>query len=77
MAFKLKLTLGCDYETYGTKDFRKEHKDDVQKDALENLTDEEVEEHPPLPVVTEVNNNTPPIFSNVVGIHRHSANQKL
>ena len=60
MALKLKLVRGHGYETYNTKEVKKEHKEEAK--AEENETEEE---DAPVPLVTHVNNILHSIFSNV------------
>ena len=60
LALKLKLVKGHGYETYNTKEVKKEHKEEA------NVEEEEtVEEDDPVPIVTHVNNILHSIFSNV------------
>ena len=59
MALKLNLVKGCRYETYDTKEVKKEHKEEAKTEE-EETTDEE-----PVPLVTHVNNILHSIFSNV------------
>ena len=60
LALKLKLVSGRGYETYNTKEVKKEHK-------LEAKVEEEdtVEQDNPVPLVTHVNNILHSIISNV------------
>ena len=51
LALKLKLVRGRGYETYNTKEVKREHKDEAK--AKE---EEAVEEDAPIPLVTHVNN---------------------
>ena len=60
MALKLKLVKGRGYETYNTKEVKKEHKEEAK--AEEN---DKVEEDAPFPLVTHVNNILHSVFSNV------------
>ena len=60
MALKLKLVRGRGYETYNTKEVKKEHKQEAK--AEEEKT---AEEEAPVPLVTHVNNILHSIFSNV------------
>ena len=60
MALKLKLVEGRAYETYNTKEVKKEHKEEAK--AKEEET---AEEDDPVPLVTHVNNILHSIFSNV------------
>ena len=60
MAFKLKIVRGCGYETYNTKEVKKEHKEEA-KAGEEEMAEEEA----PVPLVTHVNNILHSIFSNV------------
>ena len=59
MALKLKLVKGRVYETYNTKEVKKEHKEEAKAEK-EETADEE-----PVPLVTHVNNILHSIFSNV------------
>ena len=59
LALKLKLVKGRGYETYNTKEVKKEHKDEA-KAKEEETTDEEA-----VPLVTHVHNILHSIFSNV------------
>ena len=60
MALKLKLVKGRGYETYNTKEVRKEHKEEAKAEE-----EETVEEDDPVPLVTHVKNILHSIFSNV------------
>ena len=60
LALKLKLVRGRGYETYKSKEVKKEHKEEVKVDEKETV-DEEV----PFLFVTHVNNILHSIFSNV------------
>ena len=60
MALKLKLIRGRGYETYYTKEVKKEHKDESNAEK-----EETAEEDAPAPLVTHVNNILHSIFSNV------------
>ena len=59
LALKLKLVRGRGYETYNTKELKKEHKKEAK-------AEEEVmaEEDDPVSLVTQANNNLHSIFSN-------------
>ena len=59
MALKLKLVRGCGYETYNTKEVKKEHKQEAEAEEEETVEEEAV------PLVTHVNNMLHSIFSNV------------
>ena len=59
MALKLKLVKGCCYETYNTKEVKKEHKGEAKAEE-EKTADEK-----PIPLVTHVNNILHSIYSNV------------
>ena len=59
LALKLKLVKGCGYETYKTKELKKEHKEEAKAE------EEETAEEEPVPLVTHVNNILHSIFSNV------------
>ena len=63
MALKLKLVTkfqGCGYETYKTKELKKEHKEEAKAEE-----EETVEEDAPVSLVTHVKNILHSIFSNV------------
>ena len=60
LALKLKLVRGRGYETYNTKELKKEHKDEVKTEE-----EETAEEDAPVPLVTHVNIILHSIFSNV------------
>ena len=60
LALKLKLVKGRGYETYNTKEVKKDHKEDAKAEE-----EETAEEEAPVPLVTHVNNILPSIFSNV------------
>ena len=60
MALKLKLVRGHGYETYNTKDVKKEHKEEANAEK-----EETAEKDAPAPLVTHVNNILQSIFSNV------------
>ena len=60
MALKLKLVRGCGYETYNTKEVKKEHEGEAKAEE-----EETAEEDAPVPLVTHVNNILHSIFSNV------------
>ena len=57
---KLKLVRCSGYETYNTKEVKKEHKDEAKEEE-----EETVEEDAPVPPVTHLNNILHSIFSNV------------
>ena len=57
---KLKLVRGRCYETYSTKEVKKEHKEEPKAEG-----EETAEEEAPVPLVTHVNNILHSIFSNV------------
>ena len=59
LALKLKLVKGRGYETYNTKEVRKEHKDEAKAE------EEELAEEESVPLVTHVNNILHSTFSNV------------
>ena len=59
MALKLKIVKGRGYETYNTKEVKKEHKEEAKAE------EEETAEEEPVPLVTHVNNILHSIFSNV------------
>ena len=60
MVLKLKLVRGRGYETYNTKEVKKEHKEEAKGE--EEVT---AEEDAPVPVATHVNNIIYSVFSNV------------
>ena len=60
MALKLKLVRGRSYETYNSKEVKKEHNKKAKADE-----EETVEEEATIPLVTHVNNILHSIFSNV------------
>ena len=60
LALKLKLVKGRGYETYKTKEVKKEHKEEAKVEK-----EETAEEDDPVPLVTHVNNILHSIFSNV------------
>ena len=60
LALKLKLVRGRGYETYDSKEVKKEHKEEAKAEEVETA-----EEHAPVPLVTHVNNILHSIFSNV------------
>ena len=60
LALKLKLFKGRGYETYNTKEVKKEHKEEAKAEEKETA-----EEGAPVPLVTDVNNIMQSIFSNV------------
>ena len=60
MVLKLKLVRGRGYETYNTKELKKEHKE-VEKAEEE----ETAQKHAPVPLITHVNKILHSIFSNV------------
>ena len=59
LVLKLKLVRGRGYETYNTKQIKKEHKEEAKPE------EEETAEEAPLPLVTHVNNILLSIFSKV------------
>ena len=61
LALKLKIVRGRGYETYNTKEVKKEHKEDAKAEEEETAEDEEA----PVPLATHVNNILHTIFSNV------------
>ena len=61
MAFKLKHVRGRGYETYNTKEVKKEHKEEAKAEEEETAEDEEA----PVPLATHVHNILHSIFSNV------------
>ena len=60
LALKLKLVRGPGYETYNTKEVKKEHKEEVKAEEGETA-----EEDDPVSLVTHVKNILHSIFSNV------------
>ena len=60
LALKLKLVRGRGYETYNTKEVKKEHKEHAKPGE-----EETAEKEAPVPLVTLVNNILLSIFSNV------------
>ena len=59
-ALKLKLVRGRGYETYNSKEVKKEHEEDEKAEE-----EETAEEEAPVPLVTHVNNILHSVFSNV------------
>ena len=59
LALKLKLVRGRGYETYNTKEVKKEHKEEAKAEEEKTAEEEAV------PLVTHVNNMLHSIFSNV------------
>ena len=64
MAWKLEFVKGRGYETYSSKDVKKEHKEETKAD--EEATTEEQQEAP-IPLVTYVNSILHLFFSKVEG----------
>ena len=62
LALKLKLVRGRGYETYSTKEVKKEHKEEAKAEE-----EETAEEEAPVLLVTHVNNILHSLFSNVEG----------
>ena len=60
LALKLKLVRGRGYETYNTRELKKEHKEEEKAEE-----EETAEEDAPVHRITHVNNILHPIFSNV------------
>ena len=60
LALKLKLVRGRGYESYNTREVKKEHKEDAKAEK-----DETAEEGAPVPLVTNINNFLHSTFSNV------------
>ena len=60
LALKLKLVRGRGYETFNTKEVKKEHKEEAKAEK-----EEMVEEEAPVPLVTHVDNLLHSMFSNV------------
>ena len=60
LALKLKLVKGRGYETYNTKEVKKEHRGEAKAEE-----EETAKEDAPVPLVTHVNNILHPIFSKV------------
>ena len=65
LAKKLMFLKGRGYETYKTKEPKKERKDDSEENAAEDTVDEEMEEDSPVPLVTHVSKNLHSIFYKV------------
>ena len=65
MALKLKVVRGRGYETYNTKEVKKQHKEAAKAEEEEEEEEEETAEEEPVPLVTHVNNILHSIFSNV------------
>ena len=63
LSLKLKFVNGCDYETYNTKEVKKEHKDEAKLNEKTEPAKEEQEA--PVPPVTHKNNNFNSVFSKV------------
>ena len=59
LALKLKRVRGRGYETYNTKEVKKEHKEEAKAE------EEDTAEEEPVPLVSHVNNILNSIFSNV------------
>ena len=59
LGLKLKFVRGRGYETYNTKEVKKEHKEEAKAEE-----EETAEEDAPVPLVTHVNNILHSIFSN-------------
>ena len=59
LALKLKLVRARSYETYNTKEVKKEHKEEAKAEE-----EETAEEDAPVPLITHVNNILHSIFSN-------------
>ena len=51
LAMKLKIVRGCGYETYNTKEVKREHKEEAKAEEKETA-----EEDAPVPLVNQVNN---------------------
>ena len=68
MALKLKLVRGRGYETYNTKEVKKEHKEESKAE------EEEAAEEEAVPLVTHVSNILHSVFSNV---EVHINNQQI
>ena len=60
LALKMKLVRGRGYETYNTKEVKKEHKEEVKAEG-----EETAEEDAPVSLVTHINNSLHSVFSNV------------
>ena len=66
MALKLKLVRGRCYDTYNTKEVKKEHKEEAKAEEEEEEEEEETaEKEATVPLVTHVNNLLLSFFSNV------------
>ena len=59
LALKLKLVRGCGYESYNTKEVKKEHKEEAKAEE-----EETAEEEVPVLLVTHVTNILHSVFSN-------------
>ena len=59
LTLKLKLVRGRRYETYNSKEVKKEHKEETKADE-----EEMAKEEAPVPLVTHVNNILHSVFSN-------------
>ena len=65
LALKLKLVRGRGYETYNTKEVKKERKEEAEAEE-----EETVEEEAPVPLVTHVNNILHLIFFQRCSVHQ-------
>ena len=59
------MVRGLGYETYNTREVKKEHKAETKENGVENKIDEEVREDLPAPLVTDLNNIFHSFFSAV------------
>ena len=64
MALKLKLIRGRGYESYTKQETEKKYEDQLKEDLTEDMADKEMEENPPVALVTHESNNSHSIFSN-------------
>ena len=71
LALKLKLVRGRSYETYNTKEVKKEHKEEAKPE------EEETGEEEPVLLVTHVNNILHSIFFQCWSVHQQSPNLQL
>ena len=72
LALKLKFFRGRGYETYNTKEVKKEQKEEAKAEE-----DETAEEDVPVPFVTHVNNVLRSIFFQCWSLHQQSTNIQL
>ena len=55
MASKLKVIKDLGYEAYNPKENKEEHKEESKMVVANDTADDELEEDPPVPLVTQVN----------------------